>query len=118
MNLKKIFEVVTNGDIPDDTKERMIYDIISKDENALLTIIHILHAERKRKKELIINMNAELSRAHVTIKEPRLNKDHFVYNEIVKFYDKNNDQIGHCFANCDTKLAAEPKKERKKRITI
>lgn len=98
MDLKKIKEVINSGS-PDAIVRMVILDIISEDENALVDMMKILENERRKKKELILEMNMQLSRADMAIKVPDLNKDKFIEKEIAKFYQDNKHQIGHCFKN-------------------
>lgn len=95
MNIKKIKEILEAG-YPDDVSEHLIINTISEDEDVVPTIMKILDAERKRKRKLISDMNLELSRAHIGLENPKVNKGHFMDKEILKFYLRNKDQIGHC----------------------
>lgn len=64
-----------------------------------------LEVERKRKKELITEMNHELSRAHTYIdsytESERAAKNNcnksFIMDQIAKFYFKFSDQVTHCY---------------------
>jgi hypothetical protein len=98
MNLDYIKKVLDSG-MPAELKRRSILSIISKDENAIPEILEILNHERARKKELILEMNMQLSRADMTRKAPTLNDDDFVTKEIKKFYEENKEQVRHCFKN-------------------
>lgn len=100
MNLEKIREILNAG-YPDDFTEKLIIDTLSKDEQVIPLIMDILAYERRRKKKILSEINFQLSRAHLTIEKPAINNNHFVENEIIKFYHNNKDQIGHCFANMD-----------------
>jgi len=111
MDLDKIKEILNAG-LPADVQRRFILKIIADDEEAIPTVLEILSYEREKRKKLVIDMNLELSRAHLTIEKPEINKDHFVEKQIIKFYHKNKDQIGHCFANMD-KYPVEPDDEDK-----
>lgn len=83
--------------MPEANKRAVILDIISSDMDALKDMMSILHFERERKRQLISEMNLQLSRADVCIQEPKIAKREFVLTEIDKFYTENKDQIGHCF---------------------
>ena len=96
MNISKIREAV-NSNIPEQYIEQEILDILSQDENVVSTLLSILGRERKFKKELQLNMNLMLSKAHTVLDEPKLNKDGFVQEEIVEFYKKYKGHVGHCF---------------------
>lgn len=96
MDLKELKNILILS-VPDETKELMIIRLLSKDESVIPLIMEILDYERKRKKELLSIMNLELSRAHLGLENPKINKNHFMDKEITKFYLKNKDQVGHCF---------------------
>lgn len=98
MDLNKIQQVLNMG-IPDAVKRWTILNIISEDEDALVNMIEIIGMERTRKKELILEMNMQLSRADMGLQAPKLNDDNFIVKEIGKFYEANKEQIGHCFRN-------------------
>lgn len=114
MNLKKIQEIINDGFLPNESKEQMILNVLSEDENLIPQLLEILEYERKRKKKLLSEMNLELSRAHLTIEKPEINEKNFVFNKIVKFYHKNEDQIRHCFANMDKYKEPIPKDDEDK----
>jgi hypothetical protein len=96
MNLKEIKKVLEYN-IPDETKRTLIIRILSEDKNVIPTIMEILDYERQKKAELIGEMNMQLSRAHIGLDNPKMNKDKFIQKEITQFYLKNEDQVGHCF---------------------
>lgn len=96
MDLNKIQEAL-NMSLPEDSKRRMILNIISEDREALPALIHILNAERQAKDELISEMNLQLSRADVCIQEPKIGKNNFVIQEIDKFYRQYANYVRHCF---------------------
>ena len=102
MDIKSIKNIV-NRDIPDSVKESMIIDELTKDKDVLPTLMLILNQERRSQKELIQDMNLELSRAHIYIetqkedkKEEGFNKS-FVIKEISNFYKKYKGVVRHCF---------------------
>lgn len=99
MNVKKIKEVV-NLDISDEQKERYILAIIATDKKAIPTILDILNTEREKREELILDSNAELSRALIVLKDDNLkyNKKIIadpkcVVGEIIKHYQKWKDYV-------------------------
>lgn len=94
MDIKKIKEIV-NLEISDEQKERYILGIIADDKNAIPTILKILGKEREKREELILDANAELSRALIVLKDDNLkyNKKIIVdpkwaVGEIIKHYQK------------------------------
>jgi hypothetical protein len=99
MNVKKIKEVV-NLDISDEQKERYISAIIADDKKAIPTILNILNTEREKREELILDSNAELSRALIVLKDDNLKYSKkiiadpkWVAGEIIKHYQKWKDYI-------------------------
>lgn len=104
MNIQSIKEIV-NSNISDDMKEDLIISVLASDESVIPTMLKILQEERNKKKELIIDMNLELSRAHIYIYDrpetkteakQAFNKS-FIMDEIAKFYIKYKGVITHCF---------------------
>ena len=99
MNIKKIKEVV-NLDISDEQKERYILSIIADDKKAIPTILNILNSEREKREELILDANAELSRALIVLKDDNLKYNKkiiadpkWVSGEIIKHYQKWKDYV-------------------------
>ena len=97
MNLNKIKEIIEMPLISEADKQNLIRNEISKNKNALPTLLSLLSAERERKSELISTMNLLLSKADVGLKEPKLNEDGFMQKEISEFY--NTAEVNHCFKN-------------------
>lgn len=105
MNIQKIHDILNITIIDDKTKMELILDEIARDENAIPYILKILSTERARKKELLIDMNLELSRAHIYIEmhheSQKESKEHankfFVMDQIAKFYIKYKGIVTHCF---------------------
>lgn len=99
MNIKKITEVV-NLNISDEQKERYILSIIADDRKAIPTILNILQNEREKREELILDTNAELSRAFIVLKDDNLKYSKkivadpkWVVGEIIKHYQKWKDYV-------------------------
>ena len=99
MNIKKIKEVL-NLDIPDEQKEIYILSIIADDKKAIPTILNILNSEREKREELILDSNAELSRALIVLKDDNLKYNKkiiadpkWVSGEIIKHYQKWKDYV-------------------------
>lgn len=95
MNIKNIKEIVNDEMLTDNQKRHMLYLELAHDENAITTILGILDAERQEKRELILDLNLYLSKAHMGLETPKLNKDGFMQKEIRKFYKSG--RINHCF---------------------
>lgn len=92
MNLENIKKIV-NGGHPN--WKALLLNEIASDPQAISYVMQMLDYERKENKQLITDLNFELSRAHVAIVNPEVNKEGFVQKEITKFYDSG--RIGHCF---------------------
>lgn len=99
MDIKKIKEIV-NLDIPDEQKERYIIAIIADDKKVIPTILNILNIEREKREELILDSNAELSRALIILNDDNLKYNKkisadpkWVVGEIIKHYQKWKDYI-------------------------
>jgi len=88
---------IINLPISNNTKENLILNVIAEDEKAIIYVLSILDIERKENKKLIEDMNLELSRCHIKIKEPNIIETNFVLDEVKKFYIKYKNKITHCF---------------------
>jgi hypothetical protein len=105
MDIKKITLIVNSTHLSDESKESLILECLSKDEEVIPIIMKILSRERSDKKELITDMNAELSRAHIYIDMRPESKEEgkdsfnkgFILDEIAKFYIKYKSYVTHCF---------------------
>lgn len=104
MNIDNIKEIV-GASVPDNLKRRLILVDIAKDDNCIIDILEIIEQERKVKKQLINDMNLELSRSHcyiqdrkesVASKSKRFNKA-FLMKSIEDFYEKYKGVVTHCF---------------------
>lgn len=96
MDLNKI-QLALNSGMPEANKRAVILNIISEDKDALIDMMDILHFERERKRQLITEMNLQLSRADVYIQNPKIVTPEFVLTEIRKFYEENKDYVHHCY---------------------
>ena len=104
MDIKTIKSIV-NSDSPNNIKEMLIIRELSADKNVIPMIMEILQTERKSQKELVQDLNLELSRAHIYIDmRPESKKEvkegfnkGFILDEIAKFYIKYKGKITHCF---------------------
>lgn len=95
MNISKI-RTILDLPIPDENKSDMILAVISEDEKAIPYLLNILQFERERKKDLILESNAELSKAYVALDSKRMDKD-FVMQGIKAHWDKWKDLVSCCF---------------------
>ncbi|HYE67512.1 MAG TPA: hypothetical protein VEA58_02810 [Anaerovoracaceae bacterium] len=68
---------------------------IANDPDAIPKIMQMLDEERRTNKNLVTDLNFQLSRAHVVLEAPEMNKGEFVAAEIRKFYETG--RIGHCY---------------------
>ncbi len=98
MDFKKL-TIIINSSLPNEVKELQIIDCLSKDKNVIPLIMKILDREREVKKEISQEMNVLLSKTHLALDNPKYNEDNFMQKEIIEFYTKYKDQIGHCFKN-------------------
>lgn len=92
MKLENIQAIVNSGNA---NWKQLLYEELATDESAIITILQILGAERSEKKQLITDLNFQLSRAHTVIETPELNRDGFVQKEIRKFYKEG--RVNHCY---------------------
>lgn len=103
MNIKKLREILA---IPasDANLRSAVLEMLAEDENVIPDLLEILHYERQQDKKLRQELNLELGRAHVVIRDKKVYKklQSFVDEEICKFYKKWKGKIGHCFANMDS----------------
>lgn len=98
MDIKKIREIV-NSELSDEYTEKMIINVISKDEKVIPMIMKILEDERLYKNEVYSEMNLLLSKAHLGLENKKYNSDGFMQKEIIEFYTKYRGYVGHCFKN-------------------
>lgn len=94
MNLKAIKAITTSG-LSDEYQSRAILEVLANDPDVIPNILSILEIERETKRELILDSNAELSRALIVLKDDNLkwNKSiasdpKWVSDEIIKHYKK------------------------------
>lgn len=107
MNLEELKTILNSDILSDEIKKSEIINSLSKDENVINVVMHILERERANKQELLKEMNLELARAHIYIDEIDFsnvklenNKSFnraFVLDSIAKFYVKYKDYISHSF---------------------
>lgn len=110
MNLKDLKIAINDPLTSDEHKEYIIGRILAADKDAIPMIMKVLETERSNNKELITEMNHELSRAHVFIDdympepvklkkgqtEPSFNKK-FITDKIAEFYIQYKGIIRHCY---------------------
>ena len=96
MNLKELKEIINSGLSEEVTKSEII-NCLARDKNVIPTIMRILERERVEKNELILDQNAELSRALIVLSDDNLNpskkvvcEPKWVVEEIKKHYRKWN----------------------------
>lgn len=71
MNIKTIKEIVNSG-MDEGNQRKAILSVIANDVKAIPYIMEILDNERKQKQELILDSNAELSRALIVLSDENL----------------------------------------------
>ncbi len=111
MDISKIALIVNSIQLDSSAKEELIIQVIAEDPKAIPLIMKMLAQERSSNKELILDMNLELSRAHLHIKHPTLASGgkskkeevqlmqarEFVLDKITEFYVKYRGKIRNCF---------------------
>lgn len=108
MDLKTIKQIL-DTDIPDIVKERLIINVLAEDSKVIPMILNILESEREVGKELLLDTNAELSRALVTIQDNKYGKKSaiidrlWVVERIKSHYLKWKDKI-----KCNFKIEGLP----------
>lgn len=105
MNIQAI-KTIVNSDYPNEIKESLIIEVLSKDEKVIPKLLEILQLERTSKQELISEMNLQLSRIQTFVEHSEMelkkfgNADtEFILEEVDKFYKNYKDQVSHCFKN-------------------
>jgi len=98
MDLQKIKDIV-NSDLDNKSKEYKVLGVLAKDKKAIPTILEMLDRERKIKEEVQSEMNLLLSKAHIGLDNKKFNSGNFMQKEIIEFYTKYKDYVGHCFKN-------------------
>lgn len=104
MDLERL-KLILNASVPDEMKENAIIDCLSKDDKVIIHLIQILESERKFKREMVNDLNLNLGRADVYIKDRPESKEEakssfnkeFVLKEIDKFYEKYKEVLIHLF---------------------
>lgn len=98
MNIKELKSIINSG-LPDDIIKSEIINSLAKDENVIQDVMRILERERQLKKEIHNEMNVLLSKAHIGLDNKKFNECNFIQKEIIDFYTKYKEYIGHCFKN-------------------
>ncbi len=111
MDFKKL-EQALNAPVEDAIKRKRVIAVLAEDKNAIPDLLDLLAQERQNNKDLITDMNSELSRAHIFIdelnpallgkKEKLTNLGEqvtkpFIMDEIAKFYIKYKGMVTHCY---------------------
>lgn len=96
MNIQELKSIINSG-LSDDVVKSEIINSLAKDENVIPIIMKILERERQFKKEIHEEMNLLLSKAHIGLDDKRFNEGNFMQKEIIDFYTKYKDYVGHCF---------------------
>ena len=100
MDISKIKTIVDTDYFSDDVKTSLILSVIAQDKNAIPTVMIMLNLEREQNKELILDSNAELSRALIVLNDKNLKSNKniiadpkWVVGEIKKHYLKWAEKI-------------------------
>ena len=102
MDLNKIKQIVDSKN-SDFTKESQLLVLFANSEDFLPRLLEIIQYERDKNKELIGELNFQLSRADLGLEKPILNENSFINKEISNFYDRYEDFVGHCFKSKNDK---------------
>lgn len=105
MNIEAIKKIVNSPFMADQQIRAEIFNLLAKDEDIIIDLLTILETERRLKKELLTDMNLQLSKAHIYINSTEESKDEkkrsfnktFIVGEILSFYIKYKDSVKHCF---------------------
>lgn len=105
MDILKIKTIIESETLTDEHKEHFILATLAKDESVISKLLVMLEIERSNKKELISDMNLELSRTHTYIELREENKKEakenfnkvFVVGKVAEFYTKYKGIVSHCF---------------------
>ena len=105
MDLDKIKAIVNTSGLSSKDKQQAIYEVLAQDVDAIPQMLKILNLEREQKHDLIVDMNLELSRAHLYVeavevkKEPKIGNVNrpFIMDSIAAFYIKYKGKVSHCF---------------------
>lgn len=99
MDIQNIRDIVSQN-YSDEITEQLIIQDFAEDKNAIHKIMKVLDFERRTNKELIQDMNLELSRLHRMYENPKIggkDRDKFVNENINSFYKKWRGKIRHYF---------------------
>ena len=100
-----IIKDIVNAESSYEIKKIQLIEHLATSKDCIPTLLRILDRERSNNKELITDMNLELSRAHIYIdmraesaaeRKQDFNKG-FILDEIAKFYFKYSKVVTHCF---------------------
>lgn len=94
MNLELIQSIVNDSFVPAESKKKLILMAVATAEDAIPSILQIVEAERRQNKELILDLNANLSIALVALTDNYKGENKkFIVETIKKFYN-SQDLIG------------------------
>lgn len=107
MNLDKIREILDNPMLTPNEARLNILRVMSEDQAAIYDIMQMLQSERDSNRNLIRDMNLELSRTHVYIEDfenkPQTGKykskftREFVLENVESFYTKYQHKVRNLF---------------------
>jgi len=100
-NLEQMKFVINHPDFSDMCKRDLIIEILSHDDMVMIRLIELLSAERKRKKELILDLSNELCKSEIYIsrnkqtskRESKFLSREEVLNDIDTLYKENQNSI-------------------------
>lgn len=101
MDLKLIKETLEQSYLSDEDKIKIILTIIARDQNAIPYLLNIIDIERITNRNIISDLNLEVSRYHIHMRDPKLLKQNkkFLNEETKTLYEKWKDFIQPLFNN-------------------
>jgi len=115
----KEIKLILDSELPDEFKEKNIFQAIAKNKHAIPCILKLINIERSENYELINDANVELSRTHLfaakNAKNRKMTKKGFciwfINEEIEKFYKKYEGKIDHLFYGTESEKILINEKE-------
>lgn len=101
MDLKLIKETLEQPYLSEEDKVKIILTIIARDQNSLPYLLTILTTERTINRDIISDLNLEVSRYHIHTQNSKLLKQNkeFLNKETKTLYEKWKDFIQPLFNN-------------------
>ena len=81
MDLKLIKQVL-DYELLDEVKENLILQVLAKDKKVIPNLLQMLECERDFNKELLLDINEELSKTYITLNESKDKRKSFLEQRI------------------------------------